>query len=275
MDSRQKRLKAFQAQPGFGAIILSPVAVGFGVNIQAANHVIHYTRHWNPAKEDQATDRAYRIGATKDVYVYYPVIHADDFTTFDMKLHELLNRKRELAQDMLNGTGEISPSDFDLADVIPASDDFTLDARVTLDDVLQMRPDYFEGLVAALWQQRGFPEVQRTPTRGDHGVDVVALHRPQGELIQCKTSSIENTHLGWDAIKDVVAGAATYEHRHPDVQVKRVCVTNQFFNATAQRHAENNHVALYDQQHLAQFLKDYPVRLLEVERFLYTDWNQA
>ena len=71
-DSRQKRIKAFQAKAGFGAIILSPVAVGFGVNIQAANHVIHYTRHWNPAKEDQATDRAYRIGATKDVHVYYP-----------------------------------------------------------------------------------------------------------------------------------------------------------------------------------------------------------
>src|SRR5690606_8677536 len=43
-DSRQKRIKAFQARPGFGVIILSPVAVGFGVNIQGANHVIHYTR---------------------------------------------------------------------------------------------------------------------------------------------------------------------------------------------------------------------------------------
>ena len=40
----EKRIKAFQAKPGFGVIILSPVAVGFGVNIQEANHVIHYTR---------------------------------------------------------------------------------------------------------------------------------------------------------------------------------------------------------------------------------------
>lgn len=274
-DSRQKRLKAFQAKTGFGAIILSPVAVGFGVNIQAANHVIHYTRHWNPAKEDQATDRAYRIGATKDVYVYYPVIHADDFTTFDMKLHELLQRKRELARDMLNGAGEISPNEFDLADVIPIGDDQPFDARLTLDDVLQMRPDYFEGLVAALWQQRGFPEVQRTPTRGDHGIDVVALRRPQGVLIQCKTSSSEDAQLGWEAVKDVVAGAATYERRHPEVTFKKACVTNQFFNATAQRHAKNNDVVLYDQHHLAQFLKDCPVRLLDIERFIYTDWDQA
>jgi SNF2 family DNA or RNA helicase len=59
--SRQKRIKAFQETPGFGVLVLSPVAVGFGVNIQAANHVVHYTRTWNPAQEDQATDRAYRL----------------------------------------------------------------------------------------------------------------------------------------------------------------------------------------------------------------------
>lgn len=68
--SRQKQIRKFQEEKGFGVLILSPLAVGFGVNIQAANHVIHYTRTWNPAKEDQATDRAYRIGQEKDVFVY-------------------------------------------------------------------------------------------------------------------------------------------------------------------------------------------------------------
>lgn len=81
------------------------------MNIQAANHVIHYTRTWNPAKEDQATDRAYRIGQTRDVYVYYPVITAE-FVTFDMKLDKLLNWKRALSRDMLNGCGELSSADF-------------------------------------------------------------------------------------------------------------------------------------------------------------------
>jgi Holliday junction resolvase len=272
-DSRQKRIKAFQAKAGFGAIILSPLAVGFGVNIQAANHVIHYTRPWNPAKEDQATDRAYRIGATKDVYVYYPVIHANDFITFEMKLHELLECKRELADDMLNGAGDIMPAEFDLADVAPDRDEVLFADMVTLDDVLQMRPDYFEGLVAALWQQRGFREVQRTPGSGDDGVDVVAIQRPRGELIQCKTSSTKDARLDWQAIKDVVAGAAAYEKRHPDVRFKKICVTNQFFNANARRHAENNQVELYDQPRLAKLLADHPVRLTEIERFLYTEWN--
>lgn len=87
-------------------------AVDFGVNIQAANHVFLFTRTWNPAKEDQATDRAYRIGKTKDVYVYYPVITAD-FVTFDMKLDNLLNWKRGLSDDMLNGCVNLSGSGFD------------------------------------------------------------------------------------------------------------------------------------------------------------------
>nr|WP_307878580.1 DEAD/DEAH box helicase [Acinetobacter seifertii] len=60
--TRQNLIDRFQATSGFNVIILSTTAVGFGVNIQRANHVIHYTRSWNPAKEDQATDRAYRIG---------------------------------------------------------------------------------------------------------------------------------------------------------------------------------------------------------------------
>ena len=109
--SRQKLIDEFQLEPGFGVIILSTSAVGFGVNVQAANHVIHFTRPWNPAKEDQATDRAYRIGQTKDVYVYYPTVVSEAFDSFEKKLDGLLSRKRELAGDMLNGYDEISVHD--------------------------------------------------------------------------------------------------------------------------------------------------------------------
>ncbi|RUQ40667.1 MAG: DEAD/DEAH box helicase [Candidatus Competibacteraceae bacterium] len=111
-NNRQKRIRTFQEAQGFGVIILSPLAVGFGVNIQAANHVIHFTRTWNPAREDQATDRAYRIGQTRDVFVYYPVVVAGDFITFDQKLDALLEWKRSLSADMLNGAENLRPSDF-------------------------------------------------------------------------------------------------------------------------------------------------------------------
>lgn len=100
-DSRQAIIDAFQAKPGFGAIVLSTTAVGFGVNIQAANHVIHFTRPWNPAKEDQATDRAYRIGQEKEVFVYYPTVLGDGFESFEERVAKRLATKRVLSNDML------------------------------------------------------------------------------------------------------------------------------------------------------------------------------
>lgn len=106
--SRQGLIDAFQRKNDFNIIILSTTAVGFGVNMQKANHVIHYTRCWNPAKEDQATDRAYRIGQEKEVFVYYPTIYSTEFETFEVKLDRLLGTKRQLAGDMLNGSGAIS-----------------------------------------------------------------------------------------------------------------------------------------------------------------------
>lgn len=111
-ENRQQLIDAFQQKPGFNVIILSPLAVGFGVNIQAANHVIHFTRTWNPAKEDQATARAYRIGQTRTVQVYYPGVVSDRFPSFDVRLDALLSKKRALAADMLNGCSDLKVSDF-------------------------------------------------------------------------------------------------------------------------------------------------------------------
>ena len=271
--SRQKRIKAFQAKPGFGVIILSPVAVGFGLNIQEANHVIHYTRTWNPAKEDQATDRAYRIGQTREVHVYCPIVCADDFTTFDVKLDQLLRIKRALAEDMLNGAGDVAPRDFAVEDVVPGAGDPEFSARVTIEDALRMKWDYFECLIAAVWQKKGFRTVYRTPQHDD-GVDVVAITAQVGVLLQCKSCGTDESALGWDAIKEVVAGSAAYQERHPGVAFKRVCVTNQFFNNTAKGHAERNDVELVNQTRLASLLEEFLVRMIDVERFLYSEWGQ-
>lgn len=111
-SNRQTLITNFQEAPGFRVIILSPLAVGFGVNIQAANHVIHFTRTWNPAKEDQATARAYRIGQTRTVTVYYPGVVSSEFPSFDVRLDALLSKKRALASDMLNGCSDLKASDF-------------------------------------------------------------------------------------------------------------------------------------------------------------------
>ena len=105
--SRQASIDEFQSIDGFNAIVMSPVAAGMGLNVTGANHVIHYSRHWNPAKENQATDRAYRIGQTKDVYVYYPMAISKQFKSFDVNLDDLLSRKTSLATSTIFPTERI------------------------------------------------------------------------------------------------------------------------------------------------------------------------
>jgi HJR/Mrr/RecB family endonuclease len=265
MDSRQKRIKIFQSAPGFGAIILSPVAVGFGVNIQAANHVIHFTRTWNPAKEDQATDRAYRIGQTREVYVYYPVVCAEEFVTFDVNLDRLLERKRGLSGDMLNGTGNILPSEFD--EVVGAKEDVFTE-RISIEDADSLEPLYFEALIAALWKRRGFKSVKLTPASGDGGVDVVAKTVNVGELVQVKHSSSETAFLGWDAVKEIVAGEKLYALQFPGVQFKKVALTNRQFNGDARSKAGALGVELIARQQLSKWLQDHRLTMIDIEAFL-------
>ena len=262
--SRQKVIKAFQQRQGFGVIILSPLAVGFGVNIQAANHVIHFTRMWNPSKEDQATDRAYRIGQTKPVFVYYPVIHDDAFTTFDAKLDNLLEWKRKLSSDMLNGTPEIGMSEFgDLQDV-DGSSAFPVKPLV-LDDVLRLQSGAFEIYCSLLWSKQGY-STYRTRQSGDGGVDVVGIKNGEGILIQCKSTSIDGHRLDWDAIKDVVAGEAAYAQIHNGVQFRKIAVTNQYFNEYASIQAGHNAVEIVTKDELKKLVTMYPINNIDLEQ---------
>lgn len=96
LNAREIMLNRFKQSEGFNVIIMSPIAAGVGLTITEANHVIHFGRHWNPAKEDQATDRAYRIGQTKTVYVYFLIGRIEGIKTFDEKLDNLLSVKQSV-----------------------------------------------------------------------------------------------------------------------------------------------------------------------------------
>lgn len=105
-QARQKMVDDFQTRLAnrFDIMLVSPKAGGVGLTLTAANHVIHLSRWWNPAVEDQCTDRVYRIGQAHDeVHVYYPLaIHPDAGEhSFDLNLHTLLTRKRELSHNVL------------------------------------------------------------------------------------------------------------------------------------------------------------------------------
>ena len=83
-------------------IVLSLKAAGTGLNLTAANHVIHFDRWWNPAVENQASDRAYRIGQTKEVFVHKLVSNG----TIEEKIDKLIESKQELANSILASSQE-------------------------------------------------------------------------------------------------------------------------------------------------------------------------
>ena len=101
---RQDIVDRFQnGPPGFNLMVLSPKAAGVGLTITAANHVIHLSRWWNPAVEDQCNDRVYRIGQFKPVTVHVPMaVHPSlGDRSFDANLDRLLESKRSLSRHML------------------------------------------------------------------------------------------------------------------------------------------------------------------------------
>lgn len=92
-DTRLAKIRSFEAAAGFNVIVMSPLAVGVGLTVVGANHAIHLERHWNPAKEAQATDRIHRIGQTREVHVHYPIALHPDVDSFDINLDRLLRSK--------------------------------------------------------------------------------------------------------------------------------------------------------------------------------------
>jgi SNF2 family DNA or RNA helicase len=117
--SRKKRdelIDNFQNEPRKKIFILSLRAGGVGLNLTTANHVIHYDLWWNPAVENQATDRAFRIGQEKDVTSYRLITEG----TFEERINDILKRKKKLA-DMAVRSGEkwiTELSDEELHDLI-------------------------------------------------------------------------------------------------------------------------------------------------------------
>ena len=102
---RDEQVARFQEAGGPRLLLVSLKAGGTGLNLTAASHVIHLDRWWNPAVEDQATDRAYRIGQKRTVVVHKPVCQG----TVEERIDAMITAKRALA-DMAVGTGEVQLS---------------------------------------------------------------------------------------------------------------------------------------------------------------------
>jgi SNF2 family DNA or RNA helicase len=93
----------FQENESVPFFVLSVKAGGAGLNLTAASHVIHFDRWWNPAVENQATDRAFRIGQTKNVLVHKFICQG----TVEDKIDQMIETKQRLAGDFLNGGTDV------------------------------------------------------------------------------------------------------------------------------------------------------------------------
>jgi len=115
INERQRRVEAFQEGQGGSVFLISLKAGGTGLTLTAADYVIHLDPWWNPAVEDQASDRAHRLGQTKPVTVYRLIAEG----TVEQQILSLHAQKRELVDDLLAGTdsaGRLSSAQ--LADLI-------------------------------------------------------------------------------------------------------------------------------------------------------------
>ena len=109
VKERQRLVDRFQNDESVPFFVLSVKAGGTGLNLTAAAHVIHFDRWWNPSVENQATDRAYRIGQRKNVLVHKLVCRG----TVEERIDELIASKAGLSRQILDGGGEVMLTELD------------------------------------------------------------------------------------------------------------------------------------------------------------------
>ena len=111
---RQELVRRFQEDEAVPFFVLSVKAGGTGLNLTAANHVIHFDRWWNPAVEDQATDRAFRIGQHRNVLVHKFVCRG----TVEEKIDRLIESKQAMSRELLQGGAEAALTEMDNAELL-------------------------------------------------------------------------------------------------------------------------------------------------------------
>jgi HJR/Mrr/RecB family endonuclease len=207
--------KEFQNGKGFGVLLLGPRAAGFGLTLTRATQVVHLNRWWNPAVEDQCSDRTHRKGQTRDVTVHLPIaVHprlGDE--SFDLILHELLQHKRSLSRRVVVPS---SMSERELAEFfsrLVAGSASTHDVLVDLD-----RKDWrsFEMWVANCFQAAGW-QVNDTPRTGDGGADVIARHPAGGRpiIVQAKHRMLGIGSVDESAVIEVAGAPKRYQSSRP------------------------------------------------------------
>lgn len=264
---RQQIVDAFNQKEGFAILILSAEAGGVGFNITAANHVIHLSRCWNPAKEDQATDRVYRIGQKKEVHVYLPIAQYEGGDSFDVKLDQLLQYKRSLSQSVIFPTADTEVDGQDMYnELVGWNNDMesgsacSTSSYWTIEDTDKVTGDVFERMVAKLYASIPGYAAEETKQTNNYGVDVVVetdQKSRRGLLVRCQQMMGES--LSHDSVEAIYSAIPFYEKKL-GYHFSGVVVTNALdFTSHDKERAAAAGVKLIARQDLTKLLERYPL----------------
>jgi SNF2 family DNA or RNA helicase len=230
--TRKQYLKEFKNSFGFNLLILSPEAAGVGLTITEANHIIHYERWWNPAIENQATDRIYRIGQEKDVYIHY-LITKSERHNFEKQLDDLLKNKINLAKNCLYPSQKLE-----------ISSEFKTPSSSINEIILELKDisDWkdFESFTAQRYEEE-YPKSKILLLPNNFtGIDLLIIidnFKDQKFLIlvQCKHTSkpkynneeaLHNLENGWNLLKQKVSGLRAFKN-YEFHAVTNTCFTDE------------------------------------------------
>ncbi|HCE31833.1 SNF2-related protein [Fusobacterium sp.] len=283
-SARRRVLDEFRKKEGFNVIILSPEAAGVGLNIVEANHVIHYTRHWNPAKEEQATDRAYRIGQKKDVYVYYPIIsnvesiEREEYHTVDEwikkqlevdmtdsspeeKLNRIIVKKKRMLKDFfLTCGGEF---DDDMAKEFAAMSN-GVEKDLSIEVIDNIAHQEFEKLAVVLLEKEYNSKYGLvTVESGDKGIDGLIFSEKGNILIQAKHTK----RLDTNAAKELFYGEKIYSKTLNRSFPKLIVFTSASKNNISEdikKMEKDGEIEIYHREKLTELLNKYPTKITEL-----------
>ncbi|SGZ02152.1 SNF2-related protein [Moritella viscosa] len=203
--TRKSMILDFEAKQGFNIIVMSPVAAGVGLTVVGANNVVHFERHWNPAKEAQATDRVYRIGQKKDVNIYIPIARHPKMESFDVSLHRLLSKKTQL-KDAVVTPEDVLPMPGGVGNQTEAFSD----GPITEKEINKLSWQQFEALtVEIIAKESSSSSSWLTGNGSDKGADGVVDKGKVLTLIQAKHT--KGRYDGYAAVQEIVGAKLVYE----------------------------------------------------------------
>ncbi|HDY7836706.1 TPA: restriction endonuclease [Vibrio vulnificus] len=260
VPTRKSMIADFEAKEGFNLIVMSPVAAGVGLTVVGANHVVHLERHWNPAKEAQATDRVYRIGQEQDVHIYIPLLHHPEFESFDVNLHRLLTQKT-LLKDAVVTPEDVVPQPAGVGGVVSGD---LIDKRITAAELDKLSWQQFEALCVELLAKITDSEsAWLTNSGADHGADGVLLSNRGNILVQAKFT--QRQYDGYKGIQEIHSAKPIYESAMRSSFERLIFVTNSPSLAKRTHEiAATCRVEILGRTQLLTYLEEYEVTLKEI-----------